>query len=294
MSDNESSSEHLEVNGAEVMPPDMHTIKEEVINKVFADIIEKYKKSCVALSLVLDNKLSPINSCVGGIPYFPKNMKYPQNDEGELMVLLAQINYSEMPHLDNFPQSGILQFFINPADDYGMESYKLIYHKDVDEKLQQKLPAKVDKIRKEALEESTVPFSAAFKLIGTISETVYINPDESDQVYEKLALKYSVDKNNLSFEMSCDDRMTKLLSHYGGNPSILQCDPREGENKKKTVPLLELDSVSYSKDEERAKESKDETFKICWGDVGIGMFFIEPDKLKNLDFSDTLYSYDSC
>ena len=32
--------------------------------------------------------------------------------------------------------------------------------------------------------------------------------------------------------------------------------------------------------------------KVLWGDVGIGNFFINTEKLKNLDFTDVLYNWD--
>lgn len=58
----------------------------------------------------------------GGLPYFPKNITYPKNNKGEYLRLLAQLNFAEIPTLDNFPEDGILQFYIDANDDiYGLD-----------------------------------------------------------------------------------------------------------------------------------------------------------------------------
>lgn len=51
-------------------------------------------------------------SRVGGMPYLPLNEKYPTNSEGTPLKLLAQINFAQMPKLENYPEKGILQFLL--------------------------------------------------------------------------------------------------------------------------------------------------------------------------------------
>jgi len=74
----------------------------------------------------------------------------------------------------------------------------------------------------------------------------------------------------------------EILHQVGGNPYFIQGDPRcfypEDEDY---ILLLQIDSDSY-----------DETHDICWGDVGMGNFFIKPFQLKALDFSQVLYHWD--
>ena len=36
----------------------------------------------------------------------------------------------------------------------------------------------------------------------------------------------------------------------------------------------------------------DDDADIIWGDMGVGNFFIQPSALRNLDFSQVIYSYD--
>ena len=56
---------------------------------------------------------------MGGMPYFPKNMEYPvsrwKDDAGTPMKLLVQLNFEKLPHIEDFPEKGILQIFIDAA-----------------------------------------------------------------------------------------------------------------------------------------------------------------------------------
>lgn len=66
-------------------------------------------------------KTGRYESKLAGDPYFPKSEQYPVDSQGKPMKLLAQINFSEMSRLENFPESGILLFFISVSDDvYGL------------------------------------------------------------------------------------------------------------------------------------------------------------------------------
>lgn len=79
----------------------------------------------------------------GGYPYLPKNINYPSNSEGKFLQLLAQINFREIPPLENFPTQGILQFYIDGNDDlYGLDfdnptnqdGFKVLYFEKIEEK----------------------------------------------------------------------------------------------------------------------------------------------------------------
>ncbi|NES71082.1 MAG: DUF1963 domain-containing protein [Okeania sp. SIO2D1] len=60
----------------------------------------------------------------GGLPYLPRTIDYPTNKKGEYLKLLAQLNFSEMPLLENFPTQGILQFYIDGNDpSHGLDIY---------------------------------------------------------------------------------------------------------------------------------------------------------------------------
>ncbi|KAA6383154.1 MAG: hypothetical protein EZS28_021321, partial [Streblomastix strix] len=60
----------------------------------------------------------PYDSKFTGTPYLPPGFEYPKGEtSGNPLFFLAQINFGEFPHLDGFPQKGILQFYINANND---------------------------------------------------------------------------------------------------------------------------------------------------------------------------------
>lgn len=54
-----------------------------------------------------------IDSKFGGAFYLPKGESIPTGPKGEPMQFLAQINFAKMPRLEGFPQTGLLQFFLD-------------------------------------------------------------------------------------------------------------------------------------------------------------------------------------
>ncbi len=68
-----------------------------------------YKKSILASSRSTteilfepSDTLSLRQSKLGGLPYLPRGSEYPHHIKGHPLVLLLQINFSEMPLLSNF------------------------------------------------------------------------------------------------------------------------------------------------------------------------------------------------
>jgi uncharacterized protein YwqG len=63
----------------------------------------------------------------------------------------------------------------------------------------------------------------------------------------------------------------------GGYAWFTQHDPRDTKAYKEYVLLLQVDS---------------QLPHICWGDLGVGNFFIHPHDLERMDFSRVLYNWD--
>ncbi|MBK8196269.1 MAG: DUF1963 domain-containing protein [Lewinellaceae bacterium] len=84
-------------------------------------------------------KTSPWESKVGGQPYLPQNTPWPTAPDGRELFFLAQINFADMPPLSPFPSQGILQFYLNDDDLYGMDfddgenqdTFRVLYHRDL-------------------------------------------------------------------------------------------------------------------------------------------------------------------
>lgn len=78
--------------------------------------IEKAMSSTVLQSIHIaaaQDAGSCLDSKFGGVFYLPQGQTIPVSTEGEEMQFLAQINFSQIPPLEGFPQNGILQFFVD-------------------------------------------------------------------------------------------------------------------------------------------------------------------------------------
>ena len=90
----------------------------EEAKRVLAKINERTQRE-VCYIQAIRRKTTLFESKFGGIPYWPPHMELPMN-EGRTMELLAQINFSDVLQMKDFPAEGILQFFIDPDNLYGM------------------------------------------------------------------------------------------------------------------------------------------------------------------------------
>lgn len=264
------------------------------IDDVIAKFKEATKSKAVKIS-VEPGETSPFESSFGGTPYLPENFEYPYSTDGETpMVLLAQINFAEVPHIEDFPQKGILQIFINPDDELmGMdfdnmnvhEDCKIFYHSDIDTTLdKQQTPPEID------IEENFSPVYKSLRLSFEIEEQ-YMTTScyQFDEIFMKIYNK----ENNTDFEdLFClpDEESDKVFYEFdgeghrlGGHPTFIQNDPRDynEEYRKYNTLLLQMDS-----------EFQDGDDLILWGDLGVGCFLIKPEDLKNCKFDDVLYTWD--
>lgn len=83
------------------------------------------------------------DSHLGGVPYVPHNGQIPVDVNGNQLWLCAQINFAQMPQMDSFPQSGLLQIFLEDwhFGDFGLEDgpfpaqdyWRVIYYPEIDE-----------------------------------------------------------------------------------------------------------------------------------------------------------------
>lgn len=82
-------------------------------------------------------------SCIGGLPYCPRDGRPPVDGQGEQLRLMLQINFAQMPPMPPFPDRGILQFFLSDRDwafigYHGMEhwteqkDWRVVYHPEPD------------------------------------------------------------------------------------------------------------------------------------------------------------------
>lgn len=218
-------------------------------------------------------------SKLGGDPYLETGMEYPKASNGEYLRLLVQINFEEIPHLEPFPQKGILQFFILADDMYGLDlddpctqdTFRIIYIPEVAKS-----------------EENLVK---DFSFLGELEEDCYM--PFSDEGKMKFSLEYmpiawddyrfnNVYKDIKLTEEEIDDYMDNLNADgckIGGYPTFTQSDPRD-DKKLRTFDTLLL-QLDY-----------EEECDLMFGDGGVANFFINEEDLKKLDFTKVLYNWD--
>ena len=252
----------------------------------FKDAILSTTKDFVRISAKpAKSRLSVTTSKFGGIPYLLDPSKYPTVESGEKMIFLAQINFKEVPKIEGFPESGLLQFFIN------REQFKssLIYFEDsmlnegnaVKEydwlQITGDSPFKFDLSHNNDNSSFRKEFSLSFEL-----DSAPISPVDF-QVEKKLHLGQGFndfDKNISQWYWE----YSKPTGHkLGGYPYFSQYDPRD-DGSEYTTLLFQMDSQHSENSIE---------YTIMWGDMGVANFFIKPDDLKNLNFKDVLFHEDS-
>lgn len=267
-------------------------------------------------------KLTPVrgnttvfSSKLGGTPYFPRTMEYPRVKTGECagepLFFLAQLNFAEMPHIEGFPEKGILQFFAGSESDdvVGMDfkdgtnqnGFRVFYHSEL---LSDKsLLLSAEDIPVPSEEHYGFPFKGEFALeVGKPEE---VSLSTSDYRFEQIL----VDSYNAVFGTSFEnvwnyqpnairssdkeliDELYKVCNSensagtkIGGFPFFTQYDPRGcyQDIGDFSVLLFQLDSCGDGDDE------------IIWGDCGVANFFISAADLSALDFSKVLYNWDCC
>jgi len=248
----------------------------------YREIIGKTIKQVVEIKISPNNSINYWQSKIGGFPYLPKNVVYPQDSSGKYMFLLAQLNFSEVPTLDIFPQ-GILQFYLADDELYGLDfdnfitqtNFRVLYFPEPD--------LNIDNIVTD-FDFLTQPCYAPYSNQFSLSFHQNIQPiSVVDFRFKELFSKFFADEDDYYEFIEIYTNTFPAKGHrLGGYPDFTQEDPRpyycqEGESFEL---LLQIDS-DYR-----------EGWEISWGDAGVGNFFIQYSKLKNLDFSKIMYTWD--
>jgi len=79
------------------------------------------------------------SSQLGGRPWWPAGIACPVDRADRPLMLLAQLNFAEMPGLAPFPEAGLLQMFIDRDELYGCtfcdanggENFARVFHQEI-------------------------------------------------------------------------------------------------------------------------------------------------------------------
>ena len=237
----------------------------------------------------------------GGLPYWNPVQTYPEGTDGKKLILLAQINMAEIPPLQDFPATGLLQFFISGSDglfglDFdnptGQKNWRIVYHETVDPGITEQSVRSLGIQTAgdiEAESGASFPFGDEFALEFNRTESC-ITPNSDERFVDAVrqaavTLGLPVPEEATSgYDLFSEDIYDELYEkgsghHLGGYPSFTQYDPRSLGDPHDSL-LFQMDS-DYS-------GSGD----IMWGDMGVANFFISREALRRRDFSDVLYNWD--
>lgn len=286
----------------------------ELERKTIEEIKRLSARQAVSFKINPDKKPGITDSKFGGVPYWNMSMDYPKTKDGNLLMLLAQINLDELNKEGKnpdgkLPQSGMLQFFIARDDVYGMDfdnttdsegrlvqdSFRVVYHKTVDYTVSKEEIKALGMPDSSAEDMDESPLWGEYGLDMEVKET-YIGVDnyQFEEYFHQAAKAagWEVDEQKgyyNSFSEGARDLLYDELEPCGhwmlGWPYFTQYDPREqfDERKQYTVQLFQMDS-DYGKEYDY----------VMWGDAGVANFFISEKDLANEDFRDILYSWDCC
>lgn len=274
----------------------------DLANKIHDKLREKNAQKSVRLSFHKDT-VDVTSSKLGGVPFIHVGGEYPTTRlMRQKLFFLFQINFAEMPHLDSYPTSGILQIFLDDDDLYGMDynnkcnqnQWRILYHEDISNPLPREEAAKM---MPELHTEMVVPLSdpsqeygvtftletepisiSDYRFCSTISEICAdFIPDEvkdADSIYFYPRPLF----HNLLNLMS-----SPIYSKIGGYSHFIQEDYRQWERPDSPVRELLI---------QIAAEQIDGEYIMMWADGGSSYFFITPEALKNKDFTNVYYDWD--
>ena len=225
----------------------------------------------------------------GGLAYWEAGVRYPTDENGEPLYLLAQINFAEVPPVPDFPTSGLLQIFIAAGEDFGctfdadQTNWSVIFRKDFDP-----IRAMSEKsLRSYGIrpcsEESDLafPLKCEFELSfeplqSPVNQSIYEFDDAFVKALKTLKLRhYDTGSYTSVFTNEANDVLwaDKTYHQIGGYPYFSEdMDRPDGY-----VLLFQMDSDDC----------------ILWGkNKGLAHFLIPREDLLNLDFSNVFYTWD--
>ncbi len=288
--------------------------------EIYREKIEATIKPYLQIELTQQDKPDWWDSKFGGLPYLPKSYEYPKNSQGEYLYLLAQINFAQTPELKDFPDRGILQFYILADETYGKKFPSLESFENVQQNIllmtqQDKLQEFLESFAKDNLFRNTQQDNfrviyfpeISFNLDDILTDFSFLPPikdyyfpiekgccaiDFSYQISPIGFRDYQFnifdsDKQDENIDQQPDEETYSKFfpcngHKIGGYPHFTQDDPRY---------LLEEDEDPYILLFQMVSQDNKSIY-IMWGDCGVANFFIKKSALKRLDFSQVLYNWD--
>lgn len=271
----------------------------EDINKVIEKIKNDNTNECINIMLKENNNLSITDSKFGGIPYIANDSDIPKDSNDTQLALLAQINCTKLPENDLYPKEGLVQFWISRNENFGLnnrEDYRVKYIKETKDGITNEdvlnkynLPNEDNDEEYSPFNKKNTSFALKFKKgMSTITSNDFQFEELALQTIRELFPNENVKDLYDDLEREVFNTLFKAFTGVnhaiGAYPTFTQWDPRNpDEPNAYGITLLQVDSQW---------ESDPNSSQIMWGDCGVANFFINKEKLENLEFEDVLFNWD--
>lgn len=271
--------------------------------KPFARKIAASKLTHVDLRPVI-GRTALWDSKLRGVPYYPKDKPWPRDVEGRPLVMLVQLNFSEVPPLAGYPTEGILQIYISAGyapekQMWGMRNdnkhktdqarhtdqsyFRVIYFprvsRNADDLITATPAVEID-------DEYGFPVTDEARLTFALGSS-YVRPEDYRfrRVFglDRFEFFSRLERDKGDIEDAYEKFMgsRQYVARIGGYSRVEQMDPRLEFPDEDWILLFSLDSQG------------DGGYAVGWGDGGVGNFYIRPEDLARRDFSKVMYSWDS-
>ncbi|HKS54435.1 MAG TPA: DUF1963 domain-containing protein [Steroidobacteraceae bacterium] len=246
---------------------------------------------------------TPWDSKLRGVPYYPKDKPWPLDVDGHPLVMLVQLNFSEMPALAGYPSDGIVQIYI--AAGYTPEKqmwglrvdnahptelgrltdqsyFRVIYFPQISRNPDDLISAAP------AIEfdgEYSFPVMEEARLTLSLGSS-YVRPEDYRfrRVFGEDGLEFfsRLERDKSDVEEAYEKFMggRQYVARIGGYSRVEQMDPRLQFPDQEWILLFSLDSEGPG------------DYPVDWGDGGVGNFYIRPADLAQRDFSKVMYNWD--
>lgn len=217
----------------------------------------------------------------------------PLDSEGKPMKLLAAIWCSEVHGVPDFPEKGVLRFYIADNDVYGADFDEPAVQKDFRVLYDENEDAFGSFLYQDPSFSTEFPIHGVFCVrltpaMSAIRASDYRFEDAVSAALIKAGIDGDV-RNLEAAEMNFLLDQTVYAGHrIGGYPCFEQEDPRGYRPELQKYDTLLLQIVSHTVLDKKGKVRE----LIMFGDAGGCQFFIPRDRLIARDFSDVMYWWD--
>lgn len=251
-----------------------------MIEKVMELYKERTKKECYRIEI--EDGVTPgiMDDKIGGTPYLPIGEEYPLDKNNNPMILLLQINLENIK-LDNYPQEGILEIFIDKELTWPCD-YKIKYYRNITEHRKDfaeidsknyiyEKPLKIKLIK----DVEHMPLTD-YRFFDVMSKVIKEISGEEINKYSEIEAFFNKNGYDIYDELY---KINIFPGNISGYADFTQTDPRPIKDAAEKIEcLVKIDSnLGHG---------------IMIGDSGIIFSFISKEDIKSGNFTNAIVDWD--